>query len=252
MKPSKTNDQQEQPELVDANKPAAGIYQLVLLALAVYAVLALAIDALIKPDPEIRRLIQYADWVVCLVFFADFVRNLTQAANKWHYMRTWGWLDLLSSIPMVDALRGARVFHVLRLLRVVRAFKIISVFVHENRSRSAIAVAAIACFLLVTLGSITALAFEGAGGGSIVTADQALWWAFVTMTTVGYGDVFPVTGEGRIVAVVLMIGGVGLFGVLSGLLASWFVQPATDTGNQELEALRGDVAELKAMIEKMR
>lgn len=71
------------------------------------------------------------------------------------------------------------------------------------------------------------------------------------MTTVGYGDVFPVTAEGRAVAVVLMVGGVGLFGVLSGLLASWFVQPTTDTNNQELEALRGDVAELKTLLETL-
>ncbi len=232
-------------------RPAAEVYQLVLLVLAIYAVLALAIDALIKPNPEIRRLIQYADWVVCSVFFADFLRNFVAAKHKWHYMRTWGWLDLISSVPMVDALRSARLLHIVRLLRVIRALRIISMFFHRNRSRNAIAVTALACFLLVTLGSIAVLAIEGEAGGSIVKADQALWWALVTMTTVGYGDVFPVTTEGRLVAVVLMIGGVGLFGVLSGLLASWFVQPDADSNSQELEVLRADVAELKAMLAKI-
>lgn len=95
------------------------------------------------------------------MFLADFLRNFVVAENKWHYMRTWGWLDLLSSVPMVDALRSARIFHVLRLLRVLRAFKIITIFFHQNRSRNAVAVTGLACFLLVTLGSIAVLAIEG-------------------------------------------------------------------------------------------
>lgn len=251
MKLNPKKDAPSEDDTTENPGPTADVFQLVLLVLAIYAVLALAIDALVKPDPEIRLLIQYVDWVVCLAFFTDFVMKFWRASDKWHYMRTWGWLDLLSSVPMVDELRGTRLIHVLRLLRIIRAIKIISVFVHQKRSQNAIAVTAIACFFLVTLGSIAVLSVERSAGGSIVTAEQALWWAIVTMTTVGYGDVFPVTSAGRMVAVFLMVGGVGLFGVMSGLLASWFVKPSTDTKNQELEALRSDVAQLKALIEKM-
>jgi len=76
-------------------------------------------------------------------------------------------------------------------------------------------------------GSIAALHFESAStDGNIRTAGDALWWAIVTVTTVGYGDLYPVTVEGRVVAVVLMVAGVGTFATLAGALASWFLAGA--------------------------
>ena len=68
-----------------------------------------------------------------------------------------------------------------------------------------------------------------------------MWWAVTTMTTVGYGDRFPVTTEGRLVGVFLMIAGIGVFGSFSGLVASWFLSPR----RQEVDA---EIAELKAML----
>ena len=71
---------------------------------------------------------------------------------------------------------------------------------------------------------------------------HGIWWAFVTMTTVGYGDTYPVTLEGRIIAAVLMIAGVGLFGTFTGFVATWFLQPGETEQDRELAAIRRSLA----------
>jgi len=80
------------------------------------------------------------------------------------------------------------------------------------------------CLVLVTFGSVTVLHVETAPESNIRTPGNALWWSLATMGTVGYGDKYPVTAEGRTIAIVLMIGGIGLFGTFTGYLATWFLQ----------------------------
>ena len=84
--------------------------------------------------------------------------------------------------------------------------------------------ASVIAVLLMIFSSIAILHVEVHPNSNIKTAEDALWWAYVTITTVGYGDKFPVTMEGRIIASILMTAGVGLFGIFSGFLASWFVK----------------------------
>ncbi|HTU99381.1 MAG TPA: potassium channel family protein, partial [Luteitalea sp.] len=89
---------------------------------------------------------------------------------------------------------------------------------------------------------------------NIKTAEDAIWWAATTITTVGYGDRFPVTTEGRMIAAMLMAAGVGVFGVLSGLLAAWFTEPAQasaqrDEAIAELRALRDEIRMLQERLD---
>ena len=97
--------------------------------------------------------------------------------------------------------------------------------------------------------SAAVLQFEVPAGGNIKTAAEALWWAFTTITTVAYGDYFPVTPEGRIVGALLMTAGVGLFGILSGFVASWFLAPSQHQQESELSAVRGELAALRRAME---
>jgi voltage-gated potassium channel len=97
-------------------------------------------------------------------------------------------------------------------------------------------------------GSIAVLQFEKASGGNIVSGEDALWWAITTMTTVGYGDRFPITSEGRLVAVVLMAAGVGVFGTLSGLVASWFLAPATKETDADLVEIKAILADVRSRL----
>ena len=99
---------------------------------------------------------------------------------------------------------SARVLRILRVLRGMKSARSIAHFVVARRAQSAGLAAALLCLLLVVTCSIAILPFEIPAGGNIVTADDALWWAVSTMTTVGYGDRYPVSSEGRTVAVFLM------------------------------------------------
>ncbi|HYR27628.1 MAG TPA: potassium channel family protein, partial [Thermoanaerobaculia bacterium] len=81
-------------------------------------------------------------------------------------------------------------------------------------------------------------------------ADDAVWWAFATLTTVGYGDKYPLSGEGRFIAALLMTAGVGLFSAFSATLAAWFLAPEDEATDAEIAGLREEVAKLRRAVEE--
>lgn len=226
-------------------------YQLFMLALSVAALAALTYEGAVRPTGEVRQVLAYIDLVLCGLFLIDFALNLWRAERRLQYLRTWGWLDLLSSIPTLDAARWgrvARITRVLRVLRAVRATSLIGRALLERRTESAWLAATFVSLLVMTVASISILNVETAPDSNIKGAEDAVWWALTTMTTVGYGDRFPVTTEGRLVAGMLMCAGVGLFGTLSGLLAAWFVAPGERQESAELAAVRAELAALRASL----
>lgn len=231
-----------------------GLYRVAMLFVSIYAILAIAFIVFFNPPDEVSKIIHYSDWIVCAFFFFDFLRSLHHAPNKARYFFTWGWLDLISSIPVIEPLRAARlvrIIQILHVLRGVRAIRMMTVAVSHKRPQSAAAIALLSCFFLVFVGSACVLVFEHGSNPNISNAPQALWWAIVTMTTVGYGDAFPITGEGRVVAVILMIAGVGMFGTLSGLFTSWLIQKDGDGRSTEIDDLRAEIAEIKGLVQSM-
>jgi voltage-gated potassium channel len=232
-------------------------YQLFTLVLSLYALGVLTVQTMVRLTPETREILDHADHGVCAIFFVDFVISLIRAPDRRRYFFTWGWLDLLSSIPMVDALRWgrvARVLRVFRILRGLRATRVLAMLVVRRRAQSAFLAASLVALLLLVFCSIAVLNFETAPESNIKTADDAVWWAFTTITTVGYGDRFPVTAEGRFVAAILMCSGVGLFGTFSGFLAAWFIGPQVSEDapavSVELRALREEVELLRRAIDQ--
>ncbi|HEU0055541.1 MAG TPA: ion transporter [Longimicrobium sp.] len=235
--------------------PAAGPYALLMLALNVYVLLVLAAWTVLPLSPDTARILEYADAAVCAVFLADFARGLVRAKSKPAYLR-WGWIDLVSSIPTIGVLRLGRAVRVVRVLRLLRGFRSVrhlTAHLLRRRAQAASSAAALISFLLIIFSAIAILHFErGAEGANIQSPADALWWAAVTITTVGYGDRFPVTPEGRAMATALMVAGVGLFGTFTGLVATWFLTPAERREMHDLEEIRTRLDALVMEIRELR
>jgi len=233
--------------------PHVSPYQSFILCLCVFAIISLAIETFTNLSEDSKTILGYTDFAVCMVFLFDFLHSLWTAKNRGKYFITWGWIDLLSSIPSVALLRwgrAARVLRVLRLARGAKATRILSSFILGKRTESAFLAAALISFLLITYSSIAILHLESAPESNIKNPSDAVWWSVVTLTTVGYGDRYPVTNEGRILGALLMIAGVGLFGTLSGFIASWFLAPDQKKEENEIENLRKEISELRACLKK--
>ncbi len=199
---------------------------LLILLLSIYVLGAILVDTIFSIPKEISHLIQIIDFAICGVFLLDFCIQFYQAENKLRFMR-WGWIDLVASIPMVDAFRFGRLFRMIRILRLVKAFKSLKEFIDsffDNKAKGTLNSVLIISILMIIFSSISILQVENDPQSNINTAGDAIWWAFVTITTVGYGDYYPVTLEGRVIAVVLMTTGVGLFGTFTAFVANWFLK----------------------------
>jgi len=201
------------------------LFGLFILILSIYVLTALLVDTLFVLDPQVSLVLRFVDDFVCAIFLIEFIIRFYRAESKWKFMR-WGWIDLVSSIPTFEYLRIGRIFRLIRLLRIIRAVRSMKEVVHhfrKNRVESTVTSMFIIAVLLLIFSSVSILKAEDVPDGNIKTAGDALWWAFGTITTIGYGDLYPVTTWGRIVACVLILFGVGLFGTLSGLITSWFI-----------------------------
>jgi voltage-gated potassium channel Kch len=179
-------------------------------------------------SPEARRVVLIIDVGITLFLMADAVYRLASAPQKRRYLIDFdGWMVLVGSLPVP----GLSVFRLVQTIRLTRQFRrsdyaIMGRSVAERRAQSALAAAAFLAILILEIGGITILRAESTSpGANIKTASDALWWGYVTVATVGYGDKYPVTNAGRAVGVLMMTIGVGLFGVLTGFLADWFRRP---------------------------
>jgi voltage-gated potassium channel len=180
-----------------------------------------------------------------LVFVADYVARLILARFR------WGWIWRHAFDLAVVALPALRP---LRLLRLVTLLSILNRVTGRMVRGRVIVYAIAASSLLVYVAAVAELDAERAHG-DIRTIWDALWWAFVTITTVGYGDYTPVTFVGRLVAVGVMIGGITLIGVVTATLASWIVErvaAATDAAarkdRSDIELLRDEIAALRTEL----
>lgn len=195
---------------------------LLIIILSFYVLGSLVVDTFFTLPPEIAKVLNYVDNFICGVFLLDFIIRYRQAENKLQFMK-WGWIDLIASVPTLDFMRAGRLLRLIRLIRIIRAFrstKHIVQHIFKNKVQGTLTSVAIIAVLMLLFSSIAILQFETDPNSNIKTAGDAIWWAYVTMTTVGYGDKYPVTTEGRIVAAVLMTVGVGLFGTFTAYVSS--------------------------------
>ena len=201
-------------------------FDIVIVVLSIYVLFALIIDSFFKLAPEVSKLLYLIDDLICVLFLYDFFYRFIKSPSKLKFMK-WGWIDLISSIPTFEYLRYGRLIRLIRLFRILRAFrsvKYLTSHIFKTRTRGTFSTVSLISFLMLIFSSISILQVETVPESNIKTAGDAIWWSFVTITTVGYGDKFPVTGEGRVIAAFLMITGVTLFGTFTGFIAAWFME----------------------------
>jgi len=231
-------------------------YQLFIMFISIVSILCIAVGTFVKNlDQDYIDLIQYIDHSICMIFLSDFCYSFYTAEKKLAYLK-WGWIDLIASIPQIDVLRYgrfARIFKIIVLLRALKSSKVIFQILLQNKRKSSFFFITSLTILIMTVSSIAILKFEGhVEASNIKHGIDAIWWSFVTITTVGYGDFYPVTPEGRFVASILMLLGIGIFSTISGIAASYFLDrdeiEKSPAPNIEVEALRQEILELKEMI----
>lgn len=180
------------------------------------------------------------DSFILSIFALDYGIRLYKSNDKKVYFKKNIW-DLIAIIPFSSFFRLFRVVRLLRFLRLMKLFKMaiflkrfrksVSSFMYTN---GFIYIAYTTVFFIL-LGSIGIYFVER--GITISNYPDAIWWAFVTATTVGYGDISPVTGVGRIIASVLMLIGIGFIGMLTGTIATYFLSPKKESTFNESKLL---------------
>ena len=211
-------------------------YNIFILVLTIFS-LAIMVLLILPVTPAEHDLLMLYDNAVCVIFLIDFAFNITGAKPKRAYfIGQRGWLDLLGSIPTIGVfqlgalLRLARLSRLARITRLLRgqAGKDLVVDVLRNRGQYATFITVLLAGIVLSVGSILVLEFESrAPGGNIKTGGEAIWWGLVTITTVGYGDFYPVTTLGRMTGIFVMFAGIGIIGALASILASLLVSPST-------------------------
>ena len=259
---------------------------LTLLSLAIMVVMLLPVSS------ATLQLLSFYDNLICFIFLIDFFLNIRAAGKKSDYfIGQRGWLDLLGSIPSLGLLTNvgkfAGLFRLARLSRLARIGRLLRgenkktlvKDILENRSRYAAFLTILLTILVLTVTSVLVLQFESRSpNANITTGGDALWYSIVTITTVGYGDFYPVTTAGRTTAIFIMFMGVGIIGALASILASLLVGGSSSaeeeeavaptataaavasvaTGaapalsiQEELQAVKEELAAVRQMLEKM-
>jgi voltage-gated potassium channel len=221
-----------------------------LLSLSLVFAVAYVVQIVTPGAPDwVHRACLAAEWFVWGAFAVDYVVRLALAPAKWLFVRSHP-LDLLAVLlPLLQPLRLLRLVSTLLLVgRRARMAPQIRLTTYVGGSVVG----------LMMFGSLAVLQVErNAPDGNIRTLGDAVWWSFTTMTTVGYGDLAPTTGMGRLLAVGLMISGIALLGVVTANIAAWFISrferddAAERRQTELLEALTVEVRELRSEVARL-
>jgi len=231
-------------------------YELFIGALSVLSLVNIVLLVLLR-DPALQNVVATVDVLLSIVFLIDFLVRLHRAPNRRAYVfRQFGWADLLASLPFpqVKILRIFRLLRVTRLLRRYGAGNIARSLI-KDRAGSALLTLLLIGVLVLEFGSLTMLHLEKSiPGANITTASDALWYVIVTMSTVGYGDQYPISNPGREMGTFIIIVGVGIFGTLTGYLANLFLAPREEGSAAELAPAPADarhqLQQMKQLLEQ--
>ncbi len=199
-------------------------YELFIMLITILSILNLIL-ILFTRNSEMEQVIFFINIAISLILMFDFFYRLLSSPSKHAYfIKDFGWLDLLGSIPVIgfQVLRLFRIIRVIRILREMGTREVSKEF-RQQRASSTMATVAFLVIIVLQFGSFFIVgAEENSPNANITSPLDAIWWAFVTITTVGFGDQYPVTDLGRIIGTLVIATGVILFSVFTGFIASKF------------------------------
>jgi voltage-gated potassium channel len=224
--------------IFEADTPAGKAFDVGLLLAICLSVLAVLLDSVTTFRGQHGRLLNSAEWIFTLIFSVEYVLRLICSPHPLRYARSFfGVVDLLAILPtylslLIPGAQSMIVIRGLRLLRIFRVFKLGQFLGEASLLRNALASSRhkITVFLgtitiLVTILGAAMYLIEGEENG-FTSIPTAIYWAIVTMTTVGYGDMAPATVSGKVLASIVMILGYSIIAVPTGIVTAEIVEGA--------------------------
>ena len=210
---------------------------------AIIFLVAYSCQVLIQPTGAADRWLQIIEWITWAAFVVDYLVRFGLAPHR----RRWFVRHLLDlAVVLLPLLRP------LRLLRLVALLAVFQRAAGTSLRGRVVTYALGSTAVLVYVAALAVLDAERhADNATIRTFGTAVWWAFTTITTVGYGDEVPVTATGRLIAVALMIGGIALLGTITATIASWLVEHVSERDEASQAATQAQVAELTNRIDHL-
>lgn len=207
--------------------------EVVIVLLSLVSVGLLVLEVAGDTSPAQGRLLERIDFGIALVFLAEFVVSFLRAPDRRAFLRK-RWWEILACIPLSSEFaRAARGVMLLRLLRVIRLLRVARLAARVHLLVRASRIMLIDSSLLYITTATGVIVFSSALGFHYFEMDlnpnvhgfwDSFWWAMTTVATVGYGDIYPITTGGRIVAILLMLTGIGTLGLYTAAIAAYVLK----------------------------
>lgn len=232
--------------IFEADTRKGKVFDLLLLIIIVISVVLVMLESVVTIRESHRQLLRIAEWIITIIFTIEYIVRIIVVRKSWQYIFSfYGIIDFLSVIPtyLSLVLVGSQSLIVIRILRLLRVFRILKLtrYTHAGRvlaralwaSREKISVFIFFVITLVVIIGTLMYLIEGENGG-FKSIPLSIYWAIVTLTTVGYGDISPVTPTGQFLASVVMILGYAIIAVPTGIVTAEMVSPTKSKNNTQV------------------
>ena len=230
--------------IYEADTPAGKLFDVILLIAILASIVLVMLESINHFDQKYHKFLDISEWVITLLFSVEYIARIICVRRPFRYIFSfYGVIDLLSTIPKYISLLlgGTQALVALRALRLLRVFRILKLARYLGASnqlanairasRAKIAVFLFAVLIAATIFGTVMYMVEGEENG-FTNIPKSVYWCIVTLTTVGFGDIAPVTPLGQFIATIIMILGYGIIAVPTGIVSAEYTKASQDAKNK--------------------